>query len=103
MEARVRLLRGSVEVHTAQSHAIIGTPCDVPVPKKMTSMTPACSPHARCPDEVGADRVWRIYRISLPGETRFNTSFVSSFRTLPVLSVVAGSNNTTSTSSRANG
>src|SRR6478736_402674 len=38
MQARVRLLRGSGEVHTAQSHAIIGTPCDVPVPRKITSM-----------------------------------------------------------------
>src|SRR4051812_38926632 len=38
MLARVRWLRGSVEVHTAQRHAIIGTPCDVPVPMKITSI-----------------------------------------------------------------
>src|SRR5688572_4442312 len=38
MLARVRLLRGSDEVHTAQSQAIIGTPCDVPVPRKTISM-----------------------------------------------------------------
>ena len=37
-EARVRLSRGSVEEQTAQSQPIIGTPCDVPVPRKMTSM-----------------------------------------------------------------
>src|SRR4051812_3975338 len=38
MEARVRLLRGSVDVHTAQLQAIIGTPCEVPVPRKITSI-----------------------------------------------------------------
>jgi len=28
----------SLEAQTAHSHAIIGTPCEVPVPRKMTSM-----------------------------------------------------------------
>ena len=28
--------RGSGERHVRQSHAIIGTPCDVPVPRKVT-------------------------------------------------------------------
>ena len=32
------LSRGSVEVHTAQSHPIIGTPWDVPLPKTITSI-----------------------------------------------------------------
>src|SRR5262245_43162606 len=36
MEARVRWLRGSGEVHTAQSHASDGTPNDVPVPSIVT-------------------------------------------------------------------
>jgi hypothetical protein len=30
---RVRLLRGSVEVQTAHSQPIMGTPVDVPVPR----------------------------------------------------------------------
>jgi hypothetical protein len=38
MDARVRWFRGSLEVQTAQSHAIMGTPCEVPVPRKITSM-----------------------------------------------------------------
>ena len=33
---RVLLLRGSVELHTEQSHPIIGTPVDVPVPRKIS-------------------------------------------------------------------
>jgi hypothetical protein len=32
----MRLSRGSVDLQTAQSHAIIGTPCDVPVPRNVT-------------------------------------------------------------------
>jgi len=35
-EQRKRLSRGSEDAHTAQGQAITGTPCDVPVPKKMT-------------------------------------------------------------------
>jgi len=35
-EQRNRLSRGSADVHTAQGQAITGTPCDVPVPKKVT-------------------------------------------------------------------
>jgi len=35
-EQRNRLSCGSLEAHTAQGHAITGTPCDVPVPKKVT-------------------------------------------------------------------
>jgi hypothetical protein len=38
MEVRVRWLRGSDDVQTAHLHAIMGTPCDVPVPRKMISM-----------------------------------------------------------------
>jgi len=37
-DARVRLLRGSTELQTEQSHAIMGTPCDVPVPEEITSI-----------------------------------------------------------------
>ncbi len=36
-EERVRLSRGSEEVHTAQSQPIIGIPTDVPVPRKVIS------------------------------------------------------------------
>lgn len=35
-EVRRRLSRSSAEVHTVQSHAIIGTPCEVPVPRNVT-------------------------------------------------------------------
>jgi len=35
---RERWLRGSDDVQTAHLHAIMGTPCDVPVPRKMISM-----------------------------------------------------------------
>jgi hypothetical protein len=38
IDARKRASRGSVEVHTAQSQAIMGTPWEVPVPRKITSM-----------------------------------------------------------------
>src|SRR5882724_2364765 len=38
MDARVRLLRGSADVQTAHLQAIIGTPWEVPVPRKTTSM-----------------------------------------------------------------
>ncbi len=34
---RDRASRGSSEWHTAQSHAIMGTPCEVPVPRKVIS------------------------------------------------------------------
>jgi hypothetical protein len=36
MEARDRVSRGSSERHVAQSHPIIGTPCDVPEPSTST-------------------------------------------------------------------
>src|SRR2546430_974093 len=36
IDGRVRRSRGSVDRQTAQSHAIIGTPCDVPVPSSVT-------------------------------------------------------------------
>src|ERR1041384_3559682 len=35
MEERYRLLRGSGDLQTAQSHATSGTPCEVPVPRKV--------------------------------------------------------------------
>ena len=35
IEERKRLSRESRLEHTSQSHATIGTPCDVPVPKKV--------------------------------------------------------------------
>jgi hypothetical protein len=35
MEERNRLSRKSPELHTSQSHAMTGTPWDVPVPKKV--------------------------------------------------------------------
>ena len=35
-EVRKRLSCGSAEVQTSQSQAITGTPCEVPVPKKVT-------------------------------------------------------------------
>src|SRR5215471_18777950 len=35
MEGRVRRSRGSLEWQTAQSHPIIGTPWDVPVPRRV--------------------------------------------------------------------
>ena len=34
-EVLKRLFLGSVELHTLQSHAITGTPCEVPVPRKV--------------------------------------------------------------------
>ena len=37
---RVRLSRESLEVQTGQSQPIIGTPCEVPVPSRMTRMRP---------------------------------------------------------------
>jgi hypothetical protein len=48
MLARDRWLRGSGEAQTAHSQAIMGTPCDVPVPRKMISMVtppPKLLPH----------------------------------------------------------
>ena len=39
MLQRVRWLRGSAEVQTGHLQAIIGTPCEVPEPRMMTSMT----------------------------------------------------------------
>jgi len=36
MDGRIRRSRGSVERQTAHSQAIIGTPCDVPVPSSVT-------------------------------------------------------------------
>ena len=36
IEGRDRLSRGSVDRHTAQAQPIIGTPMDVPVPRKVT-------------------------------------------------------------------
>src|SRR3954464_8205376 len=36
IDGRSRASRGSAERHTAQSQPIIGTPCDVPVPRKVT-------------------------------------------------------------------
>lgn len=38
METRVRLSRGSSEVQTGQSQAIMGIPCEVPVPSRVTFM-----------------------------------------------------------------
>ena len=35
MLGRVRLSRGSVDEQTAQSHPIMGTPWEVPVPRKV--------------------------------------------------------------------
>ena len=37
-----RLSRGSVEWQTAQSQPIMGTPCDVPVPRKCTRTKVEC-------------------------------------------------------------
>ena len=34
-DGRVRQSRGSVDRHTSQSQPIIGTPCEVPVPRKV--------------------------------------------------------------------
>jgi hypothetical protein len=39
MEERSLLSLGLEDLHTAQVHAITGTPCDVPVPKKVTFKT----------------------------------------------------------------
>jgi hypothetical protein len=41
LDVPARRLRGSAEVQTGQSQAIIGTPCDVPEPRIMTSMVTA--------------------------------------------------------------
>jgi hypothetical protein len=38
IDVLVRLLRGSAEVQTAQEQPIMGTPCDVPLPRTITSM-----------------------------------------------------------------
>jgi len=38
IDVLVLLLRGSAEVQTAQEQPIIGTPCDVPLPRTITSM-----------------------------------------------------------------
>jgi hypothetical protein len=36
VDGRLRRSRGSVDRHTAQVQPIIGTPCDVPLPRTMT-------------------------------------------------------------------
>src|SRR3954447_3596831 len=36
IDGRSRLSRGSVERQTGHSHAMTGTPCDVPVPRNVT-------------------------------------------------------------------
>jgi hypothetical protein len=41
IEERNLLSCGSVEVQTSQSQAITGTPCEVPVPKKVIFTTAA--------------------------------------------------------------
>ncbi len=38
MDVRVRLSRGSGDVQTGQPHPIIGTPCEVPLPRTITSI-----------------------------------------------------------------
>src|SRR5438128_11138985 len=38
-ETRRRLSRGSSEMHVSQSHAIEGTPVEVPVPKKVSRIS----------------------------------------------------------------
>jgi hypothetical protein len=38
MLGRVRLSRGSSDMHTAHPHPIIGTPCEVPLPRMTTSI-----------------------------------------------------------------
>ncbi len=43
MDGRDRASRGSVDRHTPQSQPIIGTPCDVPVPRKRTRTDVECN------------------------------------------------------------
>jgi hypothetical protein len=40
MDGRLRWSRGSVERHVPQRQPIIGTPCDVPVPRNLTAQRP---------------------------------------------------------------
>lgn len=39
IEVRKRLSRGSVDWHVLHSHAMTGTPCEVPVPRKVILST----------------------------------------------------------------
>src|SRR5262245_18093473 len=54
MDGRIRRSRGSVERQTAHSQAIIGTPCDVPVPSSVTLRLNNPVPAVRRADEAHA-------------------------------------------------
>ena len=55
MDDRVRLSRGSADVQTAQSHPIIGTPCEVPVPRNvMVSGRPTSFPSSGARLPIGS-------------------------------------------------
>src|SRR5215467_2788081 len=58
IEGRVRRSRGSVDVHTAQSQPIEGTPLDVPLPRTVTRMgsNPRQNPGSRRDDPLLAGR-----------------------------------------------
>jgi len=46
-DVRIRRSLGSVDLQTAQSHPIIGTPCDVPVPRNVIFTTDDAAPARR--------------------------------------------------------
>src|SRR3954471_22708938 len=46
-EVRIRRSRGSADLQTVQSQPIIGTPCDVPVPRKVIFTADAAPPGRR--------------------------------------------------------
>lgn len=62
IEARRRLSRGSLERHVSQSHAIDGTPVDVPVPRKVNFIK---SIHHR---DTEATEFLSLYSLCLCGE-----------------------------------
>src|SRR5438093_12994160 len=48
-EGRVRLSWGSEDLHTRQSQARVGTPVDVPVPRKVSLISPSVHVVAQAP------------------------------------------------------
>src|SRR5678816_1761532 len=80
MEGRVRESRGSVDRQTSQSQPIIGTPWDVPVPRKST----------RTDDECNIARVTRPPRRSNARERRAARAFARLVRIMDILRSTRG-------------
>src|SRR5205809_4385901 len=62
MEGRVRRSRGSVDRHTSQSHPIIGTPCEVPLPSSVILRFNDPFAAARRLDEAQAELVENLFQ-----------------------------------------